>query len=114
MVHIIDCGAKTLPRDIDVNIQLSKAQTELSTDLSVMVFVSASGDLPAGAGRIRYYTSPDALFADWPPGTQAYLAGHPGLPGRAGFLCPEPTGQDYGCGPGLQRAATGLPAHRGH
>lgn len=75
MVQIIDCGAKTLPRDIDVNIQLSKAQTELSTDLSVMVFVSASGDLPAGAGRIRYYTTSDALFADWPPGTQAYLAG---------------------------------------
>ena len=75
MVQIIDCGAKTLPRDIDVNIQLSKAQTELSTDLSVMVFVSASGKLPTGAGRIRYYNSPEALFVDWPPGTQAYLAG---------------------------------------
>lgn len=75
MVKIIDCGAKTLPRDIDVTIQLSKAQTELATDLIVMVFVSASGNLPAGAGRIRYYSSADALFADWEPGTQAYLAG---------------------------------------
>lgn len=75
MVQIIDCGAKNLPRDIDVTIQLSKAQTELATDLSVLVFVSASGALPAGAGRIRYYSSPDALFGDWPSGSQAYLAG---------------------------------------
>ena len=75
MTTIIDCGAKTLPRDIDITIQLSKAQTELATDLSVVVFVSATGDLPAGAGRIRYYSSADALQADWPFGTQAYLAG---------------------------------------
>lgn len=75
MVQVIDCGAKNLPRDIDVTIQLSKAQTELATDLSVLVFVSATGSLPSGAGRIRYYSSADALFADWPPGTQAYLAG---------------------------------------
>jgi hypothetical protein len=62
--QIIVCGAKTLPRSIDLDIQVSKPQTEGEVDLSVTVFVQSSGNLPHGASRIRYYIDPDSLATD--------------------------------------------------
>lgn len=62
--QIISCGAKNLPRSIDLVINVSKPQTEGEVDLSVTVFVQSTGNLPHGASRIRYYQDPDSLAAD--------------------------------------------------
>ncbi len=62
--QIISCGGKTLPRSIDLDIQVTKPQTEGEVDLSTTVFVQSSGNLPHGASRIRYYADADTLAAD--------------------------------------------------
>ncbi len=72
---VINCGNKALPKSIDVNVSVSKPQTETTTDFSTMVFVSATGNVLSGVQRISYYDTLEDLEQDWPSGTEAYKAG---------------------------------------
>lgn len=61
MVDIIQCGDKNLPRDLDVQISVSRRTFETETDLSVAVAVVKDGPLLHGAGRIQYFTALDQV-----------------------------------------------------
>lgn len=69
---IVTCGARALPRDLDVNVQVSKPQVEQTTDLSVTVGVVNDADFDHDANRIRYYTSLAAVADDFADTTEAY------------------------------------------
>jgi hypothetical protein len=62
---IIACSDRSFPRDLDVDVQVSKPQVELETDLSVPVFVTKDAPFSHGADRIRYYESVEAVEADF-------------------------------------------------
>tara|TARA_R110002126_G_scaffold10384_5_gene47306 strand:- start:3056 stop:4564 length:1509 start_codon:yes stop_codon:yes gene_type:complete len=64
MASVVECGDKNLPRDLDVQIDVTRRTFETETDLSVAVGVVVDGPLRHGAGRIRYYTEADQLAAD--------------------------------------------------
>lgn len=73
--EIVACGNKALPRSLDVQISVTKAQTELTTDLSVLLFVTDSGPLSHGAGRVRYYDTHSAISNDFGSSSEAWKAG---------------------------------------
>lgn len=72
--NIINVAAASLPRSLDVNVQVSKPQSEQTTDLSVPVFVQSSGGFDFGAGRIAYFPNYDAVAADGRVSAQGLLA----------------------------------------
>jgi hypothetical protein len=75
MSQIIIATDKALPRDIDVQVNVSKPQVELTTDLSVMVFLTPDDiTFDQSANRIRYYNSLDAVAADFVASSEAYRA----------------------------------------
>lgn len=63
--EIVACGEKSLPRSLDVFVSVSKQQVEQVSDLSVAVFVSSTGPLPHGAGRIRFYNDRASVTNDF-------------------------------------------------
>ena len=86
MDSVIECGDKNLPRDLDVQISVTRRTFETETDLSVAVGVVADGPLTHGAGRIRYYTDATQLAADGFAGTseaQKMANAFSAQPGRA-------------------------------
>lgn len=72
MASVVECGDKNLPRDLDVQIDVTRRTFETETDLSVAIGVVKDGPLLHGAGRIRYYTDADQLAADgWASNSEA-------------------------------------------
>lgn len=75
MSQIIIASSKALSRDIDVRVNVSKPQVELTTDLSVVVFLTPNDiTFDQSANRIRYYDSLDAVAADFVTSSEAYRA----------------------------------------
>jgi len=72
MSFSINCDDLSLPVSLDIAISVSKLQTVSTVDLSVGVLVTPIGDLPHGAGRIRYYSTISAVASDWGTTSQAY------------------------------------------
>ena len=73
---IISCGTKALPRELDVDVQVTRLQVESTTDLSISaVVVQDPADFTHGANRIRYYSTFDALDTDFNTDDEAYKAG---------------------------------------
>lgn len=64
-MSIISCANRAFPRDLDVDVQVSKPQVEVETDLSVPVFVTPDAPFSHGADRIRFYDSVEAVEADF-------------------------------------------------
>lgn len=62
-MSIIVCDNLSLPRDIDVVVNVSKPQVESTTDLSVMVFATPNATFDPDANRIQYYSSLSAVTA---------------------------------------------------
>jgi len=63
-----------LPRTLDVQISVSRAQTELRTDLSILcVACEDLGFLP-DASRVRFYSTIESVEADFAPGSEAHDA----------------------------------------
>ncbi len=58
---IISCGNRALPRDLDVSVQVSLAQTEAQTDLSVMVAAVNDPPFDHGSDRVQFYSSIEAV-----------------------------------------------------
>lgn len=73
--EIVSCGNKSLPRSLDVFVSVSKAQVEAATDLSITVFVTATGPLEHGANRIRFYQDPSDIVNDFGSSSEAAKAG---------------------------------------
>ena len=74
MANIINVATASLPRSLDVNVSVSKPQTEQTTDLSVPIFVQKGGGFDFGAGRLAFYTSYADVAADSRVTAQTLLA----------------------------------------
>ena len=74
MAGIIVSNNSALPRDIDVTVNVSKVAAEVTTDLSVLCFVTPNAPFDHGAGRIRFYTSLSSLLDDFATSSEAYKA----------------------------------------
>ena len=70
---IVSCGDRALPRDLDVDVQIDKPQTELTTDLSVLVALVNDAPFDPDAGRIRYYSTLASVLDDFSTTDEAYL-----------------------------------------
>ncbi|MEG6592622.1 hypothetical protein V6C16_06535, partial [Desulfovibrio sp. 1188_IL3213] len=69
------CPKNPLPRDLDVEVTISRPLTEIATDMTLMVFLTPDFDAPPNNNRVRYYSSFSALQADTTPGSAMYFAG---------------------------------------
>lgn len=74
MSQIIISDGKSLPRDIDVTVNVSKPQAEVTTDLSVGVFCTPNATFDHDASRIRFYSTLDAVGDDFVTSAEAYKA----------------------------------------
>lgn len=74
MSQIIISDGKSLPRDIDVVVNVSKPQAETATDLSVGVFCTPNATFDHDASRIRFYSTLDAVGDDFVTSAEAYKA----------------------------------------
>lgn len=73
---VVSCPKESLSIDLDVTISLSRPQTEIATDLTLLAFCSP--DLPESftpdSGRVRLYSTSKAALADVEPNSPAYFA----------------------------------------
>lgn len=69
------CPKNPLPRDLDVEVVISRPLTEIATDMTLMVFLTPDFDVPPNNNRVRYYSTFAALQADTTPGSAMYFAG---------------------------------------
>lgn len=78
MSDVVLSNYGALPRDIDVNVTISKPQIERVTDFSVVCFATTEnttdGDFGPGPSRIRYYNSLAAVQADFAASSEAVRA----------------------------------------
>jgi hypothetical protein len=67
-----------LPIEIDLPINVTKAQVTTTIDLTVPCFVTPEspldGPLPTGAGRVRYYDTLNGAVTDWGTEGEVYKA----------------------------------------
>lgn len=64
MVNVVNCGSASLPRSLDVQVSVFRPGAEVTTDLSVAVFVQEGGGFDFGAGRLGFYSTFDAVDDD--------------------------------------------------
>jgi len=69
------CPKNPLPRDLDVEVTISRPIAEIATDMTLMVFLTPDFDVPPNNGRVRYYSTMAALLADTTMGSAMYFAG---------------------------------------
>lgn len=77
MSTVISGPVMSLPRDIDVVVNISKPQAEATVDLSVPAFIGTDGfpDLfGTDASRVRYYSTLAAVAQDFAVSSEAYKA----------------------------------------
>lgn len=65
---------QSLPRSLDVQISLSRPQTETRTDLSTMCVACESLGFFPDENRVRFYSTLAGVATDFASNTQAYLA----------------------------------------
>lgn len=61
---VIEIPVNPLSRDLDVTVTITRPQTELASDLSLMCFVTPSVNLPPNNDRVRLYYSFDSVTQD--------------------------------------------------
>jgi len=64
----------SLPRSLDVSISLSRAQAETRTDLSLPAVVLEDLGFFPNENRVRFYSTIEAVEADFAAGTEAHFA----------------------------------------
>lgn len=64
MVNVVNCGSASLPRSLDVQVTVNRPGAEVTTDLSVAVFVQDGGGFDFGAGRLAFYSTFAAVQGD--------------------------------------------------
>jgi hypothetical protein len=74
MATIINCPEKSLPRSLDVVVNISRPQSEVATDMTLLAFLTPSLDWQPNVNRVRYYSTMDAAAEDFPTGTPAWRA----------------------------------------
>ncbi|MDL2317125.1 DUF3383 domain-containing protein [Desulfovibrio sp. OttesenSCG-928-A18] len=69
------CPKNPLPRDLDVEVVISRPMTEIATDMTLICFLTPEADFAPDNGRVRYYSSFADLQADCAPASAMYYAG---------------------------------------
>ena len=65
--------AEALPRSLDVVVNITKAQTEIATDMSLSCLVVQAADWPYGdSDTVKFYSTSESALADFPNTTDAY------------------------------------------
>lgn len=67
-------GDTSLPRSLDVQVSLSRAQAEVRTDLSILCVAAEDLGLWPDANRVRFYSSIEAVEVDYAAGSEAHFA----------------------------------------
>lgn len=73
----VACPKNPLSRNLDVSVSISRPQTEIATDMTMIALLTP--DVPwsdGGNDRVRFYSSIEALQADVPANSAAYWAGN--------------------------------------
>lgn len=71
------CPKQPLTRDLDVEVFISRPQTELATDMTMICVLTPNVEFSDGGNdRVRFYNSMEQLTADVPPNSAAYWAGN--------------------------------------
>lgn len=71
----VACPKNPLVRDIDVSVTISRPQTEIATDMTMICLLTPGVDFSDGGNdRVRFYSSFDALTGDVPANSAAYWA----------------------------------------
>ncbi|MCC8194045.1 MAG: hypothetical protein LIP28_05315 [Deltaproteobacteria bacterium] len=73
---IVSCPSRPLPRDLDVEVVISRPQTEIATDMTLMVYLSTEADFAPNNNRVRYYSTFSALAEDTTEGSALWWAGN--------------------------------------
>lgn len=72
----VTCPKQPLTRDLDVEVFISRPQTELATDMTMIALLTPGVTWSDGGNdRVRYYSTMDALAADVAVNSAAYWAG---------------------------------------
>lgn len=53
----VNCPNNTLPRELDVVVSISRPQSEIATDMTLMCLCTPDVNFPAGNNRVRYYSA---------------------------------------------------------
>lgn len=72
----ITTAKESLPRSLDVNIQISRPQTEIATDMSLMCFLSGDVDFLPDNSRVQYFSTMNALESVVEVGSATWFAGN--------------------------------------
>lgn len=75
MANPVTCPTNPITRDIDVVVNLRRPQTELATDMTMLVFLTPGLDFAPDNGRVRYYSTMTALEQDVALASEAWFAG---------------------------------------
>lgn len=71
------CPKQPLTRDIDVSVTISRPETEIATDMTLICFCTPDVEFSdGGTDRVRYFSSFDALAKEIPANGPAYWAGN--------------------------------------
>ena len=74
MSNPVVCPKEPLTRDLDVSISLSRAQTEIATDLTLMCFASPGLEFDPDNERVQFFSSSAAALAAVPANSEASYA----------------------------------------
>lgn len=71
------CPTTSLPRELDVNVSISRPMAEIATDMTMICFATPEVTFSASGGndRIRFYSTMSSLAAEVPRNGAAYWAG---------------------------------------
>lgn len=76
VVSPVVCPNKPLPRELDVVVNISRPQTELATDMTMLCVLVKNPPFPKDNGRVRFYSTFASLEEDFPVGTEGWFAGN--------------------------------------
>lgn len=68
------CPKQPLPRELDVNVVISRPLTEIATDMTLMCFLTPDTPFPPNNNRVAYYSTMAGVEADFAVGTEAWFA----------------------------------------
>lgn len=68
------CPKQALPRELDVEINISRPITEIATDMTLMCFLTPDADFLPNNNRVKYYTTMRAVEDDFAVGTSPWWA----------------------------------------
>lgn len=74
MAMPVVCPKQPLPRDLDVEVVISRPLTEIATDMTLLCFLTPDTPFPPNNNRVGYYSTMAGVEADFATSTEAWAA----------------------------------------